>query len=386
MFSSLTFRSFLEDFAAVPEPRVVRSRKYELMEILFLCLSAGVSGYDDWEEIVDFGRSKLAWLRTYLPYAAGIPSHDTVNRVMGLIDVRAFEKCFITWVQRSITLPSGAQICFDGKRLRRSATAQQQQTAHADGGRSAVHLLHAWCDELGVCIGQYQTPDKANEITALPVLLELLDVRGCVISMDAMGCQKSVVTALTQAGADYLLALKDNQAVLSAAVQTAFADDLAVGAPTTCTEAKPLHGRHETRTVRVLSADALQKRAPQLALAQWAKLASFIEVSATRTILTTGQVQTESRYYLSSLTVEAPDFQLLIRRHWGIENRLHWVLDVTFREDHSRKRTQQAAANFALIRKTALNLLRAIPDKISLQRKRNNCALSDEYRQRCLQI
>ena len=386
MVPSLTFRSFLEDFATVPEPRVARSRKYDLLEILLLCLSAGVSGYEDWEGIVDFGNAKLTWLRTYLPYSAGIPSHDTVNRVMGLIDARAFEKCFITWVHRSITLPSGAQICFDGKRLRRSASAKQQQTARADGGQSAVHLLHAWCDEIGVCVGQYQTPDKANEITALPVLLELLDVQGCVVSMDAMGCQKSVVSALTQAGADYVLALKENQPTLSAAVQAAFAQDPAVGAPTTHTEDKPHHGRHETRTVRVLPAQALQQGAPHLALAEWMNLASFVEVSATRTTVATGLVQTETRYYLSSLAAEATDFQLLIRRHWGIENRLHWVLDVVCREDQCRKRTQQAAANFALIRKSVLNLLRAIPDKISLQRKRNTCALSDEYRQRCLQI
>jgi len=384
--SSLTFSSFLEDFASVPEPRVVRSRKYELLEILLLCLSAGVSGYEEWEEVVDFGRAKLAWLRTYLPYSAGIPSHDTVNRVMSLIDPRAFEKCFIGWVKRSVTLPSGAQICFDGKRLRRSASARQQQTAHADGGQSAVHLLHAWCDELGVCIGQYQTPDKANEITALPALLELLDVRGCVVSMDAMGCQKSVVTALIQAGADYVLALKDNQPTLSAATKTAFAQAAAAEPAAIFTDPKPLHGRLETRTVRVLPAHLVQVHAPKEALAGWEKLTSFVEVSASRTIIATGQVQTETRYYLSSLNAKAAEFQRIIRRHWGIENRLHWVLDVVCGEDQSRKRTQQAAANFALIRKMALNLLRAMPEKISLNRKRNNCSLADDYRQQCLQI
>ena len=265
--STLTFSSFLEDFAKVPEPRLVRSRKYELLEILLLCVSASVSGYEEWDEIVDFGHAKLPWLRTYLPYAAGIPSHDTVNRVMGLIDTRAFEKCFIEWVKRSITLPSGAQICFDGKRLRRSASARQQQTAHADGGQSAVHLLHAWCDELGVCIGQYQTADKTNEITALPALLELLDVRGCVVSMDAMGCQKSVVTALIHAGADYVLALKDNQPTLSAAAQAAFAVAAAAQPAAIFTDAKPLHGRTETRTVRVLPAHLVETYAPKEAFA-----------------------------------------------------------------------------------------------------------------------
>ena len=180
---------------------------------------------------VDFGRAKLAWLRTYLPFAAGVPSHDTLNRVMGLLEPRAFEQCLIAWARRGVTLPDGAQVCLDGKRLCRSATARQQQTPHALGGASAVHLLHAWCDEVGLCLGQYQTPDKANEITALPDLLALLEVGGCLLTMDAIGCQKSVTQAIAAAGADYLLALKGNQVALQAAVQAAFAQAPEAQAP-----------------------------------------------------------------------------------------------------------------------------------------------------------
>ena len=389
--SALSFTSFLTDFATLPDPRIARRRRYPLLEILFLCVSASLSGYEEWQQVVDFGRAKLAWLRTYLPFAAGVPSHDTLNRVMGLLEPRAFEQCLIAWARRGVTLPDGAQVCLDGKRLCRSATAHQQQTPHALGGASAVHLLHAWCDEVGLCLGQYQTPDKANEITALPDLLALLEVGGCLLTMDAIGCQKSVTQAIAAAGADYLLALKGNQAALQAAVQAAFAQASEAQAPETQaaeaqaahahTGEKAAHGRRETRRCRVLPAAVLPAavRGPE-----WAGLCTVVEVVATRTVVATGVTTTETRLYISSRQGNATDFQKYVRRHWGIENRLHWVLDVVFGEDRSRKRARNAAANCAVVRKFALNLLRARPENMSLNRKRNHCALSDEYREKCL--
>jgi predicted transposase YbfD/YdcC len=374
------FTSFLTDFAALPDPRMARRRQYPLLEILFLCVSASISGYEEWEEIVDFGQAKLAWLRQYLPFAAGIPAHDTLNRVMSRLEPRGFEKCLSSWVQRGLTLPEGAHICLDGKRLRRSATLTQQRTSHAQGGASAVHLLHAWCDEAGLCLGQYQTPDKANEITALPDLLALLDVQNCLLTMDAIGCQKSVTQAIAAAGAEYLLALKGNQPTLHQAVEAAFATT-APGEVATLTDEKPAHGRRETRRCRVLPASVLPAvlRDPE-----WVGLQTLVEVVATRTVSTTGVTTTETRHYLSSRCADATTFQGYVRRHWGIENRLHWVLDVVFGEDHSRKRAGHVAANCAIIRKFVLNLLRAQPEIKSLNRKRNLCALSDEYRQKCL--
>ena len=393
--SALSFTSFLTEFATLPDPRMTRRRRYPLLEILFLCVSASLSGYEEWQHVVDFGRAKLAWLRTYLPFAAGLPSHDTLNRVMGLLEPRAFEKCLICWARRDVALPEGAQICLDGKRLCRSATARQQQAPHAQGGVSAVHLLHAWCDEAGLCLGQYQTPDKTNEITALPELLALLEVGGCLLTMDAIGCQKSVTQAIAAAGADYLLALKGNQAALQAAVQGAFAAatqtadtqtaDTQAADTATDTGEKAAHGRWETRTCRVLPATALPAavRGPE-----WAGLRTVVEVVATRTVVATGVTTTETRLYVSSRQGHAIDFQKYVRRHWGIENRLHWVLDVVFGEDRSRKRARNAAANAAancaVVRKFALNLLRARPENMSLNRKRNHCALSDEYREKCL--
>ena len=381
--SELNLTSFLTDFAALPDPRLARRRQYPLLEILLLCVSASLSGYGEWDEIVDFGVAKLAWLRRYLPFAAGIPAHDTLNRVMSRLEPRGFEKCLIAWVQRGTRLPDGAQVCLDGKRLRRSAPARQQ-TPHAQGGASAVHLLHAWCD--GLCLGQYQTPDKANEITALPDLLALLDVDGCLLTMDAIGCQKSVTQAIAGAGAEYLLALKGNQPVLHTAVKAAFAAAAASTAATsteaaTTADEKPAHGRVETRTCRVLPADCLPAalRGPE-----WVGLRTLVEVVATRTGAATGVTTTETRHYLSSRQASAAAFQGYVRRHWSIENRLHWVLDVVFGEDHSRKRAGHVAANCAIIRKFVLNLLRAQPEGKSLNRKRNLCALSDEYRQTCL--
>lgn len=385
--TGLNFASLLTDFADLPDPRMARRRRYPLLEILLVNVSAGVSGYWEWEEIADFGVAKLAWLRTYLPFEEGIASHDTLNRVMSRLAPRAFEKCFIDWVGRSMVLPGGAQICLDGKRLRRSATARQQQTPHAQGGASAVHLLHAWCDEAGLCLGQYQTPDKANEITALPALLDLLDVRGCLLTMDAIGCQKSVTQAITAAGADYLLALKGNQAALQTAVSEAFAADATAPLPVAelaqMPPEKPRHGRHETRSCRVLPASVLPAH---LRGSDWHGLQTLVQVQATRQCVGTGQVQHETRYYLSSREASAAAFGGYVRRHWGIENRLHWVLDVVFGEDACRKRAGHAAPNCAVVRKFVLNLLQAQPEKISLNRKMNRCALSDEYREKCLRF
>lgn len=378
--TGLSWESLLTDFATLPDPRLARRRQYPLLEILLVCVSAGVSGYAGWEEIADFGQAKLAWLRSYLPFAHGIASHDTLNRVMSRLDPRAFETCFIDWTARDLVLPGGTQICLDGKRLRRSATARQQQTPRAAGGAAAVHLLHAWCDEAGLCLGQYQTPDKANEITALPALLQLLDVRGCLLTMDAIGCQKSVTHAIVAAGADYLLALKGNQAALHTAVAEAFASaeaaEQAVAAPE-----KPRHGRHETRRCRVLPASVLP---PALRGPDWQGLHTLVEVRATRTAVGGGPTQTDTRYYLSSRQASAAAFQGYVRRHWGVENRLHWVLDVVFGEDACRKRAGHAATNCAVVRKFVLNLLQRQPEKISLNRKMNRCALSDEYRAKCL--
>lgn len=268
---ALSLTSFLTDFSGVTDPRLDRRKQYPLLEILLLCVAAGLSGYQEWEAITDFGHRKLAWLRQYLPYANGIASHDTVNRVMGLLDLRQVERCLVQWSTRRVVLPGGAQLCVDGKCLRRSVTAHQAQTAHAQGGRTPVTLLHAWCDEAGLCLGQYETDNKVNEPHVLPDLLALLDVRGCVVSADAGFTQPATAVALTQAGADYVLALKGRQQQLYAATQAAFArapDAEVWQAPAE----KPRHARHETRRCRVLPASVL----PEALRAPWPQLQTLI--------------------------------------------------------------------------------------------------------------
>lgn len=374
-----TFGSLIESFRSVPDPRLDRSKLYPLIEILFLTTSAVLSGFEEWDEIVDFGEEKLSWLRKYLPYANGIPSHDTVNRVISLIDYRFFETCFIHWATMDIELPQGTLISIDGKKLRGSATKKEQQLPHLQGGKSAIHLVHAWCHDLQMCLAQYKTETKSNEITAIPVLLDFLEISGCIISIDAMGCQKTIAEKIIDKQADYIFGLKGNQEALSLAAFTAFKEQDAQAQRNKDEQTEQNHGRKEMRSCRILPAEMLPDWGQG---ADWKGLKSIIQIQSQRSVLASGVVEKETRYYLSSLSVDAATFNLLVRSHWNIENQLHWSLDVIFGEDQSRKRIRNVAQNFSTIRKMALNLLKAMDEKISINRKRNKCALSDQYREK----
>lgn len=376
------FQNLIVSYSSLEDPRINRSKLYPLIEVIFLSISAVISGFEDWEEIADFGKLKLDWLRKYLPYANGIPSHDTVNRVISMLDYRVFEQCFIDWVSMSITLPTGTQICIDGKSLRGSATKTEQQTAHSAGGKSAIHLVHAWCNAFEICLGQYKTEAKSNEITAIPALLELLDICGAILTIDAMGCQKKIAQLIVSKQADYIFGLKDNQEALSLGAYVAFNPEEKRAEPFIFTQKEEKnHGRKENRTCRVLSVSEL----PDFASAnEWPGLKSIIEIKSRREIMASGKVETEVRYYVSSLKSTPEKFNELIRSHWGIENKLHWTLDVVMGEDQSQKQIRNAAQNFSTIRKIALNLLKANQEKISINRKRNKCALSDHYRDKML--
>ncbi|MBC7776195.1 MAG: ISAs1 family transposase [Phycisphaerae bacterium] len=375
----VVFRSLIDSFAPLEDPRIDRKKLYPLMEIVFLSVCAVLSGFEEWDEVVDFGEEKLTWLRKYLPYVHGIPSHDTMNRVISLVDDRAFERCFIDWVEMSISLPEGVVIHLDGKALGRSATIKQQQTLRSKGGKGAIQVLHAWCSELQVCLGQYKTETKSNEIKAIPALLDMMEVSGCLVTIDAMGCQKAIVDKIMMKQADYLIGLKSNQESLSLAAFTAF--DETTANPHTDTQADQNHGRKEVRNCRVLPATALPEWGNGT---DWKGLKTLIEIRSERYVMASGILEKETRYYISSLMGEAAAFNRLVRSHWCIENQLHWSLDVQFGEDDSRKRTRNAAQNFSTIRKIALNLIKANPEKISVNRKRNKCAMSDSYREKML--
>lgn len=366
----------IKRFEGIKDTRIERQQLYPLREILFLTINAVISGSSEWGEVIDFGKLKLDWLRRYLPFENGIPSHDTVNRVIGLINYRDFEAFFIGWIEGLSLSLGGKLINIDGKKLRSSVDKILQGKPHHEGGKSAIHLVEAWCSELNLCLGQYKTEDKSNEITAIPALLDLLEISGSTVTIDAMGCQKAIAAKIIDKQADYILGLKGNQEAIHNATKALFesksylteiSEETAVG-----------HGRYEVRQCRIIPANCLD----ETLRANWKGLNMLIEIHSERLILATEAYEVERRYYLGSKIQSAEAYNKETRAHWGIENKLHWSLDVTFGEDKSRKRAGNNAQNFGLIRRIALNLLKTNDDKpnVSLHRRMNKCALSDEYR------
>ena len=365
------------------DPRSAQRVKYPLNEIVFLAVTAVISGANEWDEIVDFGQEKLEWLRKYLKYEQGIPAHDTINRVIGMINYRAFEKCFLSWATLGISLPGGVVINLDGKKLRSSATKREQQTAHAQGGKSAVHLVEAWCGAFQMCLAQYKVANKSNEIAAIPVILNWLEIEGCIITIDAIGCQRSIADQIHGKKADYILALKENQEGLYLGVTESFDNlEAELASERYAEQAEQGHGREEKRICRTIPTHEL----PEWSWAdKWAGLKQVVEVYAERKVIASGEFSTEKRYYITSLDCDAVRLNQLIRGHWAIENQLHWAMDVQFGEDASRKRSRNAAANFGLIRRIGLNLLKGYAEKISVGRKMNKCAISDAYREKIIE-
>jgi predicted transposase YbfD/YdcC len=374
-----SLEKFLE-FEGVEDPRINRKKLYPLNEILFLCISAVISGFSEWEDISDFGNEKLSWLRGYLPYNNGIPSHDTVNRVMGLINYRDFEVFFISWVESLVSNLGGKVISIDGKKLRSSVDKLLQQKSKSEGGKSAVHLVEAWCSELNLCLGQYKTEDKSNEITAIPALLDMLDIKNCVITIDAMGCQKAIAEKIIDKGGDYIFGLKGNQESIHVATQALFEQQSGQTDLFFVEEAG--HGRGEARQCRTLPASLLDASLSS----QWKGLNTLIEIRSERYITAKDHYSMEYRYYLGSCEQSAELYNGQIREHWDIENGLHWTMDVTFGEDKSRKRAGNSAQNFGLIRRVGLNLLKNNKEKkrISINRRMHRCAMSDDYRAKTL--
>lgn len=363
----------------IPDFRNSDRLNYPLPEILFLTVSAVLSGASTWNEIIIFGEAKLDWLREYFSYTNGICSHDTLNRVFSHLDYRSFEKAFILWVTQDITLPSGTVINLDGKSISRSVTAKQQQTKLIKGGKQVVHLVNAWCNEYQLCLGQYKTEGKSGELTAMYDLLKLLTIDNCIVTIDAVACHTEMATKLVEEkNANYLLALKGNQPTLHEETASLF-DKHTSFEQVSETEDRN-HGREEKRIARVLSSDLL----PAHISKDWTGIASIIEIESHRYVISKDKRSYEKRYYISSLTPTSTDFNTLVRSHWAIENNLHWTLDVQFGEDKSRKKEKNAAQNFGIILKCCINLLKARKDGISMNSKKIKCAISDKYRSNVL--
>ena len=370
--------SISEHFATVTDPRAERGREHRLIDILTITLCAVICGADDWVAVATFGETKQKWLRTFLALPNGIPSHDTFGRVFRLLDPDELRRCFLTWVQAVVGEAGGLGqqvVAVDGKTLRRSH--------HRRSGKGPLHLVSAWATESGLVVGQVATEEKSNEITAIPALLRLLALEGATVTIDAMGCQTAIAQQIVEQGADYVLALEDNHEHLHDRVRLAFLDvDGAAGTTLHLADVVPHttvekdHGRIERRRCRAIGdPDYLAYIDPDHA---WPNLRSVVCIESTRRI--GDAVSTETRHSLSSLPADAARLHHVVRSHWGVENRLHWVLDLAFHEDSNRVHADHAPENLAIIRHIALNLLRGDPTRrIGLKNSRFKAALSDSY-------
>jgi predicted transposase YbfD/YdcC len=369
--------SLLECFGKLTDPRVNRTRDHRLIDILVIGICTLLCGGESFNDMEDFGLAKEDWFKSFLELPNGIPSHDTFNRVFAALDPAGFLECFLRWTQSLRTAVTREIVAMDGKALRRALNQ----------GDALPYIVSAWAVENGLVLGQLKVAEKTNEITAVPELLRVLELAGCVVTLDAMGCQKKIAKEIIEADADYVLALKgnhetvheevksflDEEIVRWSAAEKSGADPLASSALPFVQRVEKDHGRHETR--RYWQSQNLGWFAD---LDQWEGLRSVGVVESIRDI--NGQVTTERRYYLSSLPLDIECFSRAVRSHWGVENNVHWHMDVTFAEDQSRARTGFAAENLATLRRLALNLLkRDTTKKRGIRGKQKNAGWNHRY-------
>jgi len=365
--------SIVKHFQTLEDPRIERTKKHNLLDILVIALCTLLTGGEGFKDMELFGKSKRAWLQTFLALPHGIPSHDTFGRVFARLNPQRFQQCFLSWTRAVAQLTQGSLISLDGKTVKASfdrATAS-----------SPLHMLSAWCSENGgLVVGQIKTETKSNEITAIPELLHLLALKGCIVTIDAMGCQTAIAGQIRDQGGDYLLALKGNHKKAYTAVKQYFHQHVEHQLAWRTTENffdafDDSHGRTVRRRVWTIT-DLVTL--PELT--KWPDLQAVIVVETIRAAYAGARITSDYRVYISSLIRSATTFVTMIRQHWDIENKLHWSLDVTFNEDHSRIRKDYAPENMAAVRHVALNLLRQEQSKhISLRQKRLLCGLDEHY-------
>ena len=350
-------------FKCLKDPRIDRNKQHSLQDILSLVVIGIICGADSWDAIEEFGKAKKEFLSTFLSLPNGIPSHDTINRVFSLIQPKKFELAFISWAKSLKNKEISSEvIAIDGKSIRGS-----KDSFH---GSKSIHLVNAWACSNELVLGQLKVDGKSNEITAIPVLLDLLDIEGCIVTIDAMGTQREIATKIIENKADYILALKGNQGNLEEEVESIFrvqnSEDEAI-------DIEKNRGRIETRTCQIIrDLKFLDKKE------NWEGLKSIIKITSIREI--GDKKTTETRLYISSLEHSAKEINKYIRSHWAIENSLHWTLDMTFDEDRQRKRDKNAAENFAQAQKIALNLLKIENStKMSIKTKRLKAAWDNQY-------
>jgi predicted transposase YbfD/YdcC len=363
--------SIQESFGDIHDPRVQGRCDYPLIEIITIAICAVVAGANAWTEIETFGKNKEKWLKQFLPLENGIPSHDTFGDVFRLIDAEEFQRGFMHWIESVFRVTEEQVIAIDGKTLRRS----HDRTI----GKDAIHMVSAWASANGITLGQRKVDDKSNEITAIPELLRLLNVMGCIVTIDAMGCQKKIAQAIRDEKADYVLRVKDNQGHLHEDIAEWFAyadqrqfEGMAADYHQMINKG---HGRIEIRQCWVIDDPLAFEHIRHYQ--GWTDLHSIVRVQRERRLGDT--LEQDTAYYISSLPANASQLLAATRDHWAIENSLHWVLDVTFHEDASRVRKDNAPQNFAVLRHIALNLLKRDLSKGSLRQKRYRATLNEDY-------
>ena len=339
--------TIIEHFTNLTEPRRYNKR-HLLMDIVVIAICAVIAGADDWPAVEEFGKEKKEWFEQFLELPHGIPCFDTFRRVFAALDAEEFQKCFISWIKAAYKITEGQIVAIDGKMLRRSYDEAND--------KKAIHMISAWASKNNLVLGQVKVDDKSNEITAIPQLLAVLEIAGCIVTIDAMGCQKKISEETIRQGADYILALKENQGNLYEDVQELFryAEETEF---VDCDYHKTVekgHGRIDIRECWIISEPDylfyVRNRS------DWTNLRTLVRVKRERRL--GNKIETEVKYYISSLVSSARHILDAVRGHWGIENRVHWVLDIAFREEESRLRKGNGAQNFAVLRHIALNLLK----------------------------
>jgi predicted transposase YbfD/YdcC len=360
--------SIRKHFADLQDPRMERTRFHNLMDIVVIAICAVICGADGWLDIAEYGQSKYDWLKTFLDLPHGIPSHDTFRRVFCLLNPATFQECFQRWIDALSEGLGIKRIAIDGKVMRRSFDRAT--------GKAALHLVSAWATEQHLVLGQVAVDSKSNEITAIPKLLELLDVSGAIVTIDAMGCQKEIAAKIRDGGGDYVLSVKENQPHLLEDIQSCFERGLDTdfaGMNYSChEEIYRGHGRVETHYVQtIVNPKGIRNQD------QWKDLRAITFIYSERQ--EAGKEMTEEvRYYIGSKAVKAKSYADYVRGHWGIENGQHWILDVCFQEDQSRMRTDHSPENMALLRRLALSLLKQHGKKGSVRGKRLKSGWNDQ--------
>jgi predicted transposase YbfD/YdcC len=359
---------FTEHFGGLRDVRLSRKKLHSLHDILFICICGVICGEEDFVGIEMWAEDNEGWLAEQLDLKHGIPSHDTLNRVFQLIDYEEFSRCFISFTGSMCKLSGGDIIAIDGKCLR--------GTKDKTLGKNGLYMVGAWASGQQVLLGQERVEDKSNEITAIPKLLECIAIKGCTLTIDAMGCQREIAEQIIDKEAHYVLSVKGNQASLEEQIQRSFGTETA---QSSIEKHEKDHGRIETRKVEVIT-DLKWIEEPE----KWKNLNTLIKITSERTIVAENKTTHDVRYFIASQDLNAEEALRIVRSHWGIENQLHWSLDVTFNEDQCRTRTKNAAENLSFIRRIALNLLKKENTKISLKHKQHKANRSNMYLQKIL--